>query len=82
MAMTVCARFYLLFTDQPTGFDLRAECSLCGAITEQPLVLAWDMRHVACSNCGVVMRLDADVLTRLREHAAAALAAIDRLQTR
>lgn len=56
-----------------------AECALCGAITEQPLVLAWEMRHVACSNCGVVMRLDADVLGRLREQAIAAQAAIDRL---
>ena len=69
------ARFYLLFTDQPSGFDLMAECALCGAITE----LAWEIRHVACSNCGLVMRLDADVLMRLREQAAGALVAIDRL---
>lgn len=79
--MPTAARFYLLFTDQPTGFDLIAECALCGAMTEQPLVVAWEMRQVACSNCGVTMRLDADVLTRLREQAAEALAAIDRLQT-
>ena len=54
VAMAANARFYLLFTDQPTGFDLMGECKLCGAMTEQPLALAWEMRHVACSNCGVV----------------------------
>ena len=32
------ARFYLLFTDQPTGgFDLMAQCALCGALAEQSL---------------------------------------------
>jgi hypothetical protein len=75
------ARFYLLFTDQPTGFDLMAECALCGAMSERPLVVAWETRHVPCSNCGVVMRMDADVLARLREQALAALATIDRLRT-
>ena len=39
---------------------------------EQFLVLAWEMRHIACSNYGVVMRLNADVLTRLREQAVGA----------
>jgi len=48
--MAAEARFYLLFTDHPTGFDLMAECSLCGAMTEQPLVLAWEIRHVACTS--------------------------------
>lgn len=80
--MATKAGFYLLFTDQRTGFDLMAECALCGAMTEQPLVLVWEMRHVTCSNCGVVMRLDADVLGRLREQAAGALAVIDRLRAR
>ena len=78
--MSTPTRFYLLFTNQQTGFDLMAECALCGAITEQPLAFAWEMRHVRCSNCGVVMRLDADVLARLREQAVAAQATIDRLQ--
>ena len=50
--MPARARFYPLLTDQPTGFDLMADRSLCGAITEQPLLLAWETRHVACSNCG------------------------------
>ena len=59
--------------------ELMAECSLCGAITEQPLELAWEMRHIACSNCGVVMRIDEGVLTRLREQAVAALSTIKAL---
>jgi len=46
---------------------------------EQPLVVAWETRHVACSNCGVVMKLDEAVLERLREQAVAAQATIDRL---
>lgn len=58
---------------------VRALFTMCGAITEQPLVLAWDMRNVVCSNCGVVMRIDESVLTRLREQAVAAQATIDRL---
>jgi hypothetical protein len=33
------ARFYLLIADQSTGFDFMAECHLCGAMTEQPLVV-------------------------------------------
>ena len=73
------AYFYLLFDDQQSAFDLMAECALCGAITEQPLVLAWEMRHVACSHCGVVMRIDESVLARLREQAVGAQATIDRL---
>ena len=52
------ARFYLLFADPPGGFDLMAECALCGALTETPLMLAWEERRVECSNCGVAMRLD------------------------
>ena len=61
------------------GFNLIAQCAMCGAITEQPLVLAWEMRHVACSHCGVVMRIDESVLARLREQAVGAQATIDRL---
>ena len=41
-------------------------------MTEQPLVVAWEMRHIACSNCGVVMRMDDGVLVRLREQTGAA----------
>ena len=36
------ARFHLLLAEQPTGFDLMAECALCGAMTEQPLSVVWD----------------------------------------
>lgn len=48
-------------------------------MTEQPLVLASEARHLPCSNCGVVMRLDAGVVTRLTDQAAIALTTIDRL---
>ena len=48
-----------------TRLKLRGR-ALCNAITEHPLVVAWEMRNVACSNCGVVMRMDEGVLTRLR----------------
>jgi len=77
--MTTRARFYLLFDDPQSAFDLMAECVLCGAIIEQALVIEWETRHVTCSNCGVVMRLDHRVLTRLREQAVAAQATIERL---
>ena len=35
------ARLHLLLAEQPTGFDLMAECALCGAMTEQPLSVVW-----------------------------------------
>ena len=66
------ARFYLLTADQSTGFDLMAECALCGAMTEQPLVVAWEMRHIRCSNCDLIIRFHTSALMRLREQAAAA----------
>jgi len=34
-----------------------AECSLCGAITTQPLELTWLEGWMACSNCEIVMPL-------------------------
>lgn len=56
-----------------------AECSLCGAITMQPLALAWSERSVECSNCGIVMPPHAEVLDTSRRQAVEAQAAIERL---
>jgi len=61
------ARFYLLMDSGKGNADVMAECSLCGAITRQPLALTWLERSVACSNCGIVMPFDVLVLDKLRQ---------------
>ena len=73
------ARFYMLFESRQAAAELMAECSLCGAITRQPLALAWVKTCVACSNCEMVMPLDAAVIDKLRQQAIAAQAVIDAL---
>lgn len=73
------ARFYLLMDSGQAAADLMAECSLCGAITTQPLELAWFEGVVECSNCEIVMPLHQSVLSTLRKQAVAAQTAIGRL---
>lgn len=58
-----------------------AECPKCGAITSYGLELAWRLRTVACSECALAMRIDADDLTALREQLIDARIRIDRLIT-
>lgn len=57
-----------------------AECSLCGAISTQPLELAWLERTIQCSNCGIVMPLREEVLDTSRQQAVAVQATIERLK--
>jgi hypothetical protein len=60
------AHFYLLMDSGTDAAKLMAECSLCGAITTQPLELAWFEATIECSNCGIVMTLQQQVLDTLR----------------
>ena len=56
-----------------------AECPACGAITTQPLELAWCAR-LTCQECRLALRITEDVLDVLRNQAIGALAAIDRVR--
>jgi hypothetical protein len=71
--------FYLLFDDRKSAPELMAECSLCGAITTEPLELAWLEQSVTCSNCEIVMPVTAGVLGRLRKQAIEVQSTIDSL---
>lgn len=61
--------------------DIMAECSLCGAMTRQPLALAWLEPSIACSNCEIVMPFDAAVLDKLHHQAVQAQRSIVQLIT-
>jgi hypothetical protein len=60
--------------------ELMAECPACGAITTQPLELAWRARLMTCQECRLALRITEDVLDVLRNQAIGALAAIDRVR--
>ena len=76
------AHFFLLMDSHATQANLMAECSLCGAITEQPLQVAWFEGVVECSNCGIQMPLYQSVFDALRQQAVEAQSAIEALPTR
>lgn len=50
-----------------------------GAIATVPLDAAWSVGYVACPECGVQAKLDAEVLRALGEQAAGARVTIERL---